>query len=73
MGKKHSASGAQVALRWLREQPGVLAIPRASRHESQKANLDALAVKLDDDDRKKISALPKDKRFVNPGFAPAWD
>jgi 2,5-diketo-D-gluconate reductase B len=23
--------------------------------------------------RKAIAALPKDKRFVNPGFAPAWD
>lgn len=73
IGKKHNASGAQVALRWLLDQPGVLAIPKASRHESQKANLDALSVRLDDDDRKKISALPKDRRFVNPGFAPAWD
>jgi 2,5-diketo-D-gluconate reductase B len=73
IGKKHNASGAQVALRWLLDQPGVLAIPKASRHESQKANLDALSVKLDDDDRKKIAALPKNQRFVNPGFSPAWD
>jgi 2,5-diketo-D-gluconate reductase B len=73
IGKKHNASGAQVALRWLLDQPGVLAIPKASRHESQKANLDALSVKLDDDDRNKIAALPKDQRFVNPGFSPAWD
>jgi 2,5-diketo-D-gluconate reductase B len=73
IGKKHNASGAQVALRWLLDQPGVLAIPKASRHESQKANLDALNVKLDDDDRKKIAALPKNQRFVNPGFSPAWD
>jgi 2,5-diketo-D-gluconate reductase B len=73
IGKKHNASGAQVALRWLLDQPGVLAIPKASRQESQRANLDALNVKLDDDDRKKIAALPKDKRFVNPGFSPGWD
>ena len=73
IGNKHNASGAQVALRWLLDQPGVLAIPKASRHESQKANLDALNVKLDDDDRKKIAALPKDQRFVSPGFSPAWD
>jgi 2,5-diketo-D-gluconate reductase B len=73
IGKKHNASGAQVALRWLLDQDGVAAIPKASRHESQKANWDALSVKLDDDDRKKIAALPKDKRFVNPGFAPTWD
>jgi 2,5-diketo-D-gluconate reductase B len=62
-----------VALRWLLDQDGVAAIPKASRHESQKANLDALGVKLDDDDRKKIAGLPKDKRFVSPGFSPGWD
>ena len=73
IGKKHNATGAQVALRWLLDQPGVIAIPKASRHESQKANWDALGVKLDDDDRRKIAALPKDRRFVSPGFSPAWD
>jgi 2,5-diketo-D-gluconate reductase B len=73
IGRKHNTGAAQVALKWLLDQEGVAAIPKASRPESQKANLDALKVKLDDDDRKAIAALPKDKRFVNPGFAPAWD
>src|SRR6201996_5017707 len=73
IGKKHNASGAQVALRWLLVNNGFATIPKASRRESQQANLDALKVKLDDDDRKKIAALPKDQPFVSPGFAPAWD
>jgi 2,5-diketo-D-gluconate reductase B len=73
IGKKHNASAAQVALKWLLDQDGVATIPKASRAESQKANLDALKVTLDDDDRKAIAALPKDKRFVNPGVAPVWD
>ncbi|MCA6120911.1 aldo/keto reductase [Bradyrhizobium sp. WSM 1704] len=73
IGSKHDATAAQVALRWLLDQDGVAAIPKASRSESQKANLDALKVKLDDDDRKAIDALRKDMRCVNPGFAPAWD
>jgi len=73
IGKKHNTSAAQVALRWLLDQDGVAAIPKASRRESQQANLDALKVKLDDDDRKKIAALPKNQRFVSPGFSPAWD
>src|SRR5947207_6217845 len=73
IGRKHNASAAQVALKWLLDQNGVAAIPKASRAESQQANLDALQVKLDDDDRKAIVALPKDKRCVNPGFGPAWD
>ena len=73
IGARHNASAAQVALKWLLDQDGVAAIPKASRRESQQANLDALKITLDDADRKKIAALPKDKRCVNPGFAPAWD
>ena len=73
IGKKHNASGAQVALKWLLDQDGVAAIPKASRRESQQANLDALNIKLDDSDRKTIAALPKDQRFVKPGFSPVWD
>jgi 2,5-diketo-D-gluconate reductase B len=73
IGRKHDASAAQVALKWLLDQDGVAAIPKASRAESQQANLGALKVQLDDADRKAIAALPKDKRCVNPGFAPVWD
>jgi 2,5-diketo-D-gluconate reductase B len=73
IGRKHGASAAQVALRWLLDQEGVAAIPKASRAESQKANLDAVSIGLDDEDRKAIAKLPKDRRCVNPGFAPAWD
>ncbi|MEO7384613.1 MAG: aldo/keto reductase [Novosphingobium sp.] len=73
IGRKHGASAAQVALKWLLDQDGVAAIPKASRAESQQANLDAQNIGLDDEDMKAIAALPKDKRCVNPGFAPAWD
>jgi 2,5-diketo-D-gluconate reductase B len=73
IGKKHGASAAQVALKWLLDQDGVAAIPKASRKESQRANLDALNVGLDDEDRQAIANLPKNLRCVNPGFAPAWD
>ena len=73
IGRKHDASAAQVALKWLLDQDNVAAIPKASRRESQQANLDALKIALDDDDREAIARLPKDKRFVNPGFGPDWD
>ena len=66
-------AASDAALKWLLDQDGVAAIPKASRAESQQANLDALKLKLDDADRKAIAALPKDRRCVNPGFAPAWD
>ncbi|CAN5486095.1 hypothetical protein BH11PSE4_BH11PSE4_03900 [soil metagenome] len=74
IGAKHNASAAQVALKWLLDQDGVAAIPKASRQESQQANLDAMKLTLDDDDGRAIAALPKDQRLVNPAaFAPAWD
>ena len=73
IGRKHGASAAQVALKWLLDQDGVAAIPKASRSESQRANLDAQHIGLDDEDKQAIAALPKDRRCVSPGFAPAWD
>src|SRR5450432_395716 len=73
IGRKHGASAAQVALKWLLDQDGVAAIPKASRAESQKANLDALNIGLDDEDMQAIAGLPKDRRCVNPGFSPEWD
>jgi 2,5-diketo-D-gluconate reductase B len=74
IGNKHGVSAAQVALKWLLDQEGVAAIPKASRMESQQANLDALKVTLDDDDRAAIARLPKNQRLVSPAaFAPDWD
>jgi 2,5-diketo-D-gluconate reductase B len=73
IGRKHSATAAQVAIAWLLDQDGVIAIPKAGRPESQKANRDALGISLDDEDRSAIAALPKDQRFVRPPFAPNWN
>ena len=73
IGRKHGATAAQVAIAWLLDQRGVIAIPKAGRPESQKANLDALGIRLDDEDRAAIATLPKDQRFVRPPFAPKWD
>lgn len=70
---KHGVTAAQVALKWLLDQEGVAAIPKASRQVSQQANLDAWKVTLDDEDRKVIAGLPKDERLVKPAFAPDWD
>ena len=72
IGRKHGAGAAQIAIAWLLDQPGVAVIPKAGRPESQKANLAALDIRLDDEDRAAIAALPKDQRFVRPPFAPDW-
>ena len=73
IGEKHGATAAQVAIAWLLDQDGVVAIPKAARPANQQANLNSLAIKLDDADRAAIAALPKDERFVQPPFAPDWD
>ena len=73
IARKHGATAEQVALKWLLDQDGVGAIPKASRPENQQANLDCLKLRLDDADRAEIARLPKDGRIVSPAFAPAWD
>ena len=73
IARKHGATTAQIALAWLLGQPGVAAIPKAQRVESQRANLEALSIKLDDEDRAAIALLPKGERFVSPSWAPKWD
>ena len=70
---RHGATPAQVALKWLLDQDGVAAIPKAARPASQRENLAAFDVTLDDEDRAMIASLPKDQRFVDPPFAPQWD
>ena len=67
------ATAAQAAIAWLLDHEGVIAIPEAGHPESQKANLEALTISLDDEDRAVIAALPKSQRFVGPSFAAGWD
>ena len=70
---KHGVLPTQVALKWLLDQPNVAAIPKASSEANQLANLAALQVQLDEDDRALIAGLPKRERQVSPDFAPVWD
>ncbi len=73
LARKHNATAEQIGLKWLLDQDGVAAIPKAGRAVSQQANLDAQKLVLDDEDRAVIAALPKDVRLVNPGWAMQWD
>lgn len=73
IARKHGASAQQVALKYLLDQDGVAAIPKATRTANQQANLDAWGLELDDEDRAVIAALPKDYRIANGAHAPVWD
>ena len=70
---KHGVLPTQVALKWLLDQPNVAAIPKASSEPNQLANLAALDVRLDNEDRALIASLSKRERQVSPDFAPVWD
>ena len=69
----HGATPAQVALAWLIGQEGVSAVPKASSPERRRENLGALRLELSADERRRIDALPKDRRHVETTWSPDWD
>jgi 2,5-diketo-D-gluconate reductase B len=69
---KHGATPSQVALAWLLAMPGVAMVPKAASAARQAENLGALGLTLDAEDLAALAALPKDRRQVNPSFAPDW-
>ena len=70
---RHGATPAQVALAWLLAKPLVAAVPKAQSAARQAENLAAARLALSAEDLAALAALPKNRRFVNPDFAPAWD
>ncbi|MDX6665620.1 MAG: 2,5-diketo-D-gluconate reductase [Solirubrobacteraceae bacterium] len=74
IAQSRGCAPAQVALRWLLDQTGVAAIPKAASHANRATNLGALELTpLTFPERAAIDALARGKRFVNPSFAPQWD
>ena len=67
------ASVAQVALAWLLAQDDVAVLPRSSSRDHIADNLAAAEVELTDDQLAALDALPKDRRQIDPPFAPDWD
>jgi 2,5-diketo-D-gluconate reductase B len=57
IGGKYGKSASQVALRWLIQQEGVSAIPKASREPHLRANLEIFDFTLDADDLAALAAL----------------
>ncbi len=68
----HDASAGQVALRWLLDHDGVAAVPRSSDPSHIADNL-GVDLTLTADETARIDALPKDRRLIDPPFAPDWD
>ena len=75
IGTAHGKTAGQVALRWLVQQDGVIAIPKSGNPERQKQNIEIFDFELSDEEMARIFALQKPNgRIIDPaGFAPEWD
>ncbi len=75
IAKTHGKTGAQIALRWLIQQPMVAAVPRALTEVHIEQNLDIFDFSLTEAEMRDISALRSRKlRIANPPErAPKWD
>jgi 2,5-diketo-D-gluconate reductase B len=73
IAETHGATPAQVTLAWLLGQEPVSAVPKASSPERRRENLAALGLELTPDERGRIDALPKDRRYVETAWSPDWD
>ena len=72
---RHQRSVAQIVLRWLIQQPRVVALSRTENFERIADNTKIFDFTLNDDDMAAISALKSSgSRIVNPPhLAPVWD
>ncbi|PSP83360.1 aldehyde oxidoreductase, partial [Halobacteriales archaeon QS_1_68_17] len=54
IGRRYGKSPAQVALRWFVQQPGVVAIPKASTRAHLRENIDVFDFELTDDEMRAV-------------------
>jgi diketogulonate reductase-like aldo/keto reductase len=75
IARARGKSVAQIALRWLIQQDGVVPIPRSSNPARMADNLDVFGFTLSEEEMARIAALKRpDARIANPaGRAPVWD
>ena len=75
IGNRYGKNAGQVALRWLIQQPGVLAIPRSSQTNHAQSNFEIFDFALTTEELQAIHRLARpDGRVINPqGLAPDWD
>lgn len=67
IARAHGATPAQIALAWVLQGPGMIAIPKTSRPERVAENLGSLRITLTDEDRAKLDAAfppPRRKRSL---------
>lgn len=75
MSARYGRTIAQIVLRWMVQQDGVIALSRTSKAERIAQNIAIFDFELSDADMQAIHALAQpDSRIVDPpGLAPQWD
>jgi diketogulonate reductase-like aldo/keto reductase len=75
IGRAHGKTHAQVALRWLIQQPMVAAVPRPLEEKHIEEDLDVFDFTLSEAEMTRISALRRRNiRIADPPErAPKWD
>jgi len=74
IAEAHGREPAQIVLRWLVQQPGVIAAPKSVTPQRIRNNLAVFDFELGEIEMARISNLARpDGRMINPAFAPAWD
>jgi diketogulonate reductase-like aldo/keto reductase len=75
ISKDHGKTAAQVALKWLIQQPGIGVVPRALEYAEIEENIDIFDFDLSGDEMTRISALrDRNLRIVDPAVRrPVWD
>ena len=71
----HGKTPAQVALRWLVQQPGIAVVPRALEFSEVEEDIDLFDFRLTDEEMARIGALrDRNIRVVDPEMRrPSWD
>lgn len=64
VAQKYSRTPAQVALRWLVQQPGVAAIPKSASEKNLRSNFAIFDFALDDADMAELNRLPANTRVI---------
>lgn len=70
---RHEKTPAQIALRWLVQQDGVAAIPKASNPRHAQENIAIFDFSLTPAEMAEIAAIGGDDRLIDPAHAPKWD
>src|SRR5688572_12426199 len=60
IAKKHARTPAQVTLRWLLQQPEIVAIPKTAKPERLRENFAVFDFELDDSDMAQMNALTRE-------------